>query len=292
MKDSILPFNWQEAIKDIETNAIGDDLMLFEQAVVPSVLHHPVKVDVTTVIICRKGSSKGTVNLRVNETEAPCLIILPQDSILQFQEISEDFSSLFIIMSKKFLDSLNLEEKIPLWLSVRENPYIPLTEEKLQSLIGYYEMIKNSMRYEDNPYLLNIARHLTISFFYGLGYSLHQGHLKSEEKANSRSETIFDNFINQVRLDYRKERRLDYYADKLFLTPKYLSKVIRDGSGKSPVDWINEYVIHDAQAMLKSTDMTIQQISDDLNFPSQSFFGKYFKRLTGVAPKGYRVRKD
>ncbi|ADK82477.1 helix-turn-helix domain-containing protein [Sediminispirochaeta smaragdinae] len=289
MKKNILPFNWQEAIKDIEIHALGDDLMLFEQAVVPSVLHHPVKVDVTSVVICRKGNTKGTVNLRINETKAPCLIILPQDSILQFKEISDDFSALFIIMSGKFLDSLNLEEKIPLWLSVRETPYIPLTEETLQSLIGYYEMIKNTMRYADNPYLIHIARHLTIAFFYGLGYGFHLKQMKNKEKTISRSKLIFDSFLQQVRTDYKKERGLNYYADRLCLSPKYLSKVILDSSGKSPMDWIREYVIHDAQALLKSTDLTIQQISDELNFPSQSFFGKYFKGAVGMSPKNYRL---
>lgn len=97
-------------------------------------------------------------------------------------------------------------------------------------------------------------------------------------------------FLKQVQLFHKKERRIDFYADKLQLSSKYLSQVIKNYSGKSAADWIDEYVVLEAKALLKSTNMTIQQISDELNFPSQSFFGKFFKRISGVSPKTYRDR--
>jgi AraC-like DNA-binding protein len=83
----------------------------------------------------------------------------------------------------------------------------------------------------------------------------------------------------------------EVYADQLCLTPKYFSKVIKDNSGASASEWIDNYVILETKALLKSTNMTILQISDELNFPSQSFFGKYFKRVTGMSPKSYRENK-
>ena len=73
-------------------------------------------------------------------------------------------------------------------------------------------------------------------------------------------------------------------------TPKHLSEVIKRVSQKSANSLIDGYVCLEARALLKSTDMTIQQISDELNFPSQSYFGKYFKRLTGISPKEYREK--
>ena len=81
---------------------------------------------------------------------------------------------------------------------------------------------------------------------------------------------------------------MEFYADKMCLTPKYLSKVIKEKSSKSASEWIDNYVTLEARALLKSTNMTIRQISDELNFPSQSFFGKYFKRHQGMSPKEYR----
>ena len=69
---------------------------------------------------------------------------------------------------------------------------------------------------------------------------------------------------------------------------KYLSKVIKDNSGMSAGEWIDNYVAMEAKALLKSANMTVKQIIDELNFSSQSFFGRYFKRIVGVSPKEYR----
>lgn len=96
------------------------------------------------------------------------------------------------------------------------------------------------------------------------------------------------NFMDLIRTHYKEHRGAEFYADKLCLTPKYLTKVIKENSGKSANDWIDDYVVLEAKALLKSTNMTIQQISDELNFPSQSFFDKFFKRHVGVSPKEYK----
>jgi AraC-like DNA-binding protein len=95
-----------------------------------------------------------------------------------------------------------------------------------------------------------------------------------------------------VQEHYRKERLIGFYADKLCITPKYLSKLVKETTGRSAGDWIERHVTLEARAMLQSSDMTIQQIATSLNFPNQSFFGKYFKRATGISPKQYRNNKS
>lgn len=99
-----------------------------------------------------------------------------------------------------------------------------------------------------------------------------------------------NDFSKEVQLFYRKERKVLYYADRLHLSASYLSTVVKRISGKTAAEWIDDYVVLEAKALLKSTKLTIQQISDELNFPSQSFFGKYFKRITGLSPKEYREK--
>jgi len=98
----------------------------------------------------------------------------------------------------------------------------------------------------------------------------------------------FADFLAMVENEYRSQRRLDYYADKLGRNVKYLSRHIKEETGHNATDWIDRCVILDAQAQLLSTKKTILEISDTLGFSSQSFFGKYFKRVAGVSPKEYR----
>ena len=86
---------------------------------------------------------------------------------------------------------------------------------------------------------------------------------------------------------YTTQRKIGFYADKLCMTPKYLSQVIHAVSGRHAGDWIRDYVILEAKALLKSRQYTIQQVSDMLNFPNQSFFGTYFKKTVGCSPLTY-----
>ena len=84
------------------------------------------------------------------------------------------------------------------------------------------------------------------------------------------------------------ERNVAFYADHLFLTPKHVSKVILEVSGKTPTQWIDEYVVLEAKSLLKYSNLTIQEIADYLNFSTQSVFGKYVKHKTGLSPREYK----
>ena len=90
--------------------------------------------------------------------------------------------------------------------------------------------------------------------------------------------------------NYKQERSVAFYADKLCVTAKYLSLISKEVSGQPAGNWIDEYVILEAKTLLKSSQMSIQEIADSLNFANQSFFGKYFKHHTGISPKEYRKR--
>ena len=165
--------------------------------------------------------------------------------------------------------------------------YFPLSNEGLELMKTYYGMFHKIVSQKENPNRLEIVKHLTLAFFYLTGSQMHK--LPEEEK-KSKQDVLLEDFLDFVQKHHKEERRVEFYADKLCLTPKYLSTVIRQTSGKTAGEWIDEYVVLEAKALLKSTKMTIQQISEELNFPSQSFFGKYFKRLAGMSPKEYKLK--
>ena len=105
---------------------------------------------------------------------------------------------------------------------------------------------------------------------------------------SSRSKMIFEQFIKLVSEYHTQQRMVGFYADKLCLTPKYLSKLIRNATGRSAPEWIDAYVILEAKNMLKYSNATIKEIVFRLNFPNQSVFYKFFKARTGMTPTEYR----
>lgn len=247
------------------------------------------KNEETVACVCIKGEIRWQINLTVVCAKAPRLLILLPDQILQFESYSEDFEGIFIVMSKQFIEKINLSEGFSVFMSIRNTPYIPLNEGSLNGILDYCRMVRSTLRHTEEEFNRKaIVNHLTIAFFYGLGYYLHK--LTGNEK-KTRSEIIVEDFLELVQKHYKQERSLEFYANKLCFTSKYLSVVVKNSSGKSARQWIDDYVILEAKTLLNSTDRTVQQISDELNFPSQSFFGKFFKREVGLSPKQYRENR-
>ena len=287
MKKNIIPFNLFSGLENLQDySSIEDDIILFERNQIDFVLNQPFKVDVVIVIVCLRGTLKGSVNMKSYSLESPCSILVQPSQILQQDYVSEDFEALFIVFSQHFANILlsQIEDKFPLFFSSINNPVMPLSNENLTALKLYYRTMKKIITTAQNPYRLEIAKHLTMSFFYSFGWWFHN----LPEQDLSKQGMIVRKFLKLAQTHCKEERGLNFYADKLCITPKHLSKVIKENSNMSAAAWIDNSVILEAKAMLKSTNMTIQQISDELNFPSQSFFGKFFKRVTGLSPKVYQ----
>ncbi len=289
MKRKLSATNWLAGQKTEETDYIGDDLILFCDPLHMPAFDYPVKMDIPLAILCSQGALNMNVNLKDYIIEAPAMFVIMSGQIVQYQSVSDNFSGFFLLMSKRFLSDLlsGPRERLPLFFTVTDNPLVKLSHEELASVAGFFLMLQSAMRQTTNPYRLETVKHLVQAMFYSWGYKFHQPNVTNKK---SRHEILTEEFINLVKANFRKERQVGFYAARLKLTPKYLSKLIRDNSNKSVNEWINEYVMLEAKALLKSTGMNIQQISDELHFPSQSFFGKYFKRLAGVSPREYRKK--
>ena len=110
------------------------------------------------------------------------------------------------------------------------------------------------------------------------------------DTSTMRDKDIFGKFLTLIASEQYKRRQVSYYADKLCLTPKYLSIVCQRVSSKSPMQWITENVMEDCYAMLRDTNKTVKEISDGLGFPNSSFFGQFFRRQAGMTPLEYRAK--
>lgn len=227
------------------------------------------------------------INLKEYTIEAPSLLIMLPDQTIQIEDYDENLLAFHVFYSDTFINKLDhyFIEKFPLYLDIQQEPIMKLNEEDAKQFVTFYSDIKQTLCDNDNPYKEEIMIHQTMLFFYSTSYKLHKT-LKSTRKTNH--EILTDKFLMLVKENFLKHRSLDFYADRLYLTPKYLSTVIKTCSGTSASEWIEKIVILEAQALLKSTNATVQEISYSLNFPSQTFFGKYFKRLTGMSPMKYR----
>jgi len=268
-------------------DTLGEDVVLFNSLKFLPTFHYPFKSDFFIGIFCIKGHINLSINLNEYHIESRVIVTLMPDRIVQFKDVSDDFSAKFILLSNTFLSGLlsGPLERLPAYLTVHNDPVSAMSEDEFESKLEYYRLIQREIRKVGNPYRLEAVRHLIQAQFYATRY-LEDNHNDPLDK--TRHEALTEEFINLVNMHYREEREVGFYAEKLHLTPKYLSKIVKQNSGKSANQWIDDNVVLEAKALLKSTNMHIQQIGDHLNFSSQSFFGKYFKRKVGISPKEYR----
>jgi AraC-like DNA-binding protein len=268
---------------------IGDDLALisFSNNRLPNTQHEPYKLNHAAICICTAGHCSLKINLQTYDIESPMLLTLMPGQIIERIDFSANFDGHTIVLSKRFIDMLNLPGWQQQYMTLYNNPTNEIPADALRHLQIFYTILHKAASDEENPFRLQVIENLIRVFYYG-GVSKFR---KIDKETTPYKNSIVERFMELVQEHYREERLIGFYADKLCITPKYLSKLVKDNTGRSAGEWIDSHVILEARAMLQSSDMTIQQIAASLNFPNQSFFGKYFKRATGLSPKQYRSSK-
>ena len=263
-----------------------DDIILLENETLIRGIRVPYKITMATQIVITSGSLKCTVDFRTYSLHAPAMAIFLRGQVIESFEADDEFSGFGIMMSQEFTDSLSLPVGLQERLFLQNTQFHSISEQMLEAYLSCYRQVSNIMKQEDNPYREQIVRHLFSAYYYGLGYYAHN--TQNAPTTMTTQEQMCERFIDLVSKNFKHERDIGFYADKLCITNKYLSTLLKQTTGMTELEWIERYVVLYAKSSLSSTSMTIQQISDELGFPSQSVFGKYFKRVEGISPRAYR----
>lgn len=250
-------------------------------------INDPIKFTSSCSIFVKEGEGKIEIDLLTYKFKGPCIVNIRQGQIIQNAEVNDNFDASFIVLSQRFCDNLFLLLKDSSSYGTatlgKVTPVDPSLVEKFENFYSHIRDIFNSSQGSNEYQAMVLA---IASFFYECGTKCYPPVIESHSKSSNRRLT--EKFLSLVQQHFKKERFLDFYAQKLEMTTKHLSRTVKQTTGFSAVDWIDRFVILEAKVLLKSTNLSIQQISDELNFASQSFFGKYFKKHTGHSPKDFR----
>jgi AraC-like DNA-binding protein len=280
IENQVAIFTYSDILKNLTTQ---DDF-----ATLNEILGNPHKFDFFMIVHHTHGRLDAKIDMQdIHITKPNNSIKLAPGQIVEIVSISEDFDATVMILSKRFIEDMmvHLNVQIPFRSRKDINPIEHLTDGDMAMEQHFLKAVKHILSNQDNPYRLQVLQHTILAIIYS---SEKIRDIKEVEQPRTNADIIAKEFIKLVQENFRQERQLQFYADKLCITPRYLSRVVKESTSSSAADWIERYVVLEARALLKSTNMTIQQISDYLNFPSQTFFGKYFKRRMGVSPKEYR----
>ena len=279
----------------------GDDYMFSHFIPGESALDYfssPVRFEGILFVLCLKGKLEVEINLQQIELCSNSLLCLGPDKIISSKQTDfNDFEAYFLFMSPQFLRDINIDMNVMnnigrmVSLKSSRQPVLLLSDEESQLLQKYMELLHyNTIKNSDELYIKNISRNIIASVIYQIFQfgEKYMPHERVEERPLSRRANYVQEFMRLMHENYRQERSVGFYADKLFISPKYLSLIIKEMTGRSAAEWIDECVILEAKNLLRYSGKNIQQVAYELNFTNQSSFGKYFKHLTGMSPSQFQ----
>ncbi len=242
------------------------------------------------IFICLGGEGDVIINENKYHLSRNTMCVAFPGTIIQAFDTQDGFESYTLAIDIDFLRELNIPSANSIHISMRENPCVVLTDEELQSIMEICKMMHRKDSRTQHPYHQQInALTLTLLCYELAGIYLRD--IPVKRQPCTRQDMIFRRFMTLLATDITTSREVKYYADKLCISPKYLTIVTRQMSSRSASDWITRSAILNAKAKLATTNCSVQQIADELNFPNPSFFGQYFLRHTGMTPKEYRRSK-
>lgn len=246
----------------------------------------PCRIKATLFALCSEGELDAMINVTEYHIKKNDLICLAPNSIIQFHSMTEKMRIYFIGFSSGFIEKVSFAKSFLDFLPyVIDNPVSSLPENAAEVCKDYFALlykacVGNLIKEKDQVRCILESMLNCISSLYSSNFD--------QSRFVSRSENIYRQLLRLVMKHYEENRQVSFYARLLNITPQHLSSVVKQVAGKTVSDVIADIVIMDMKAKLKSTDMSIQEISNSLNFPNVSFFGKYFKRYVGMAPNEYR----
>lgn len=261
------------------------------------ILNHPCRFDGYLVFFCISGRLEMTINLKEFEVAENSLFINIPGNIIQITGIEssqkDQIRFLVMAMTGEFMSDLKMDigKLIEKGMLLLDNPSFVLSQ-KEKDIAEEYLHLAESILGSNLMYKRECIRSMLSSVFYLAGGVIETKIMEKgaavQDTGTERSKVVFDRFMNLVSEYHMEEHSVAFYADRLCLSPKYLSKLIKSASGRSASDWIDSYVILEAKNMLRYSDAPVKEIAVRLDFPDPASFHKFFKARTGMTPTQYR----
>ena len=291
MKASYTPETHTFHIKEKKSrHEIGKELIVLDNIAWEDLKETPMQIGLLLFVLCTEGEVAFTLNNCKREMKRGDLLILFGDQVVEEQSVAKDFHAKVVLMSRTFAQNCmaGLSKMWPYLLYLTEHPIVTTTKEEQDWLIDCYNLVCRRLKRQTGKYTQEATISLVRAFYFEM-CNLLDSRVKIEpSEAQTRAYAIFDEFVQLASDNFKQERSVEWYSNKMCLTPKHLSEVVKQVSGRTAGQWITSLVIIEIKSMLKLSTLSIKEIAQEMNFPNQSFMGKYFKNIEGVSPSDYR----
>lgn len=285
MKTIKNPIQMFESIND-------KDVSIFEN--ITEVPDGNIQVDSYVAIICTSGKAFCKQNgIEINIGKNDFLLCHPNAFVDDIM-VNLDFKCKGVVMSPTYLEAIFFVDGNywDLDVAIKRTPVIHLGDEEAENLLFDLSVLKKKLQQTELPHHAQFIKHLLQSLLFEFyDYLAPHLHLSDAQYKFSSAEAIFKRFAQMLSRECPAKRNLQYYADQLCITPKYLSTVCKKQCGKTAAELINGITVNYISNMLTSSDKSVKEIATEAGFDNLSFFGKYVRRELGMSPRQFRAQE-
>lgn len=257
----------------------------------PVSLKSPFRINGMGVVICHRGEFTFSLNQKNYSCRAGETLFIPEESLFQVLCESEDMELfIFIYQIGQIRDIIgNSVVSLYLYSQLATEPCCVWTTGEEEDILKYMTLLDSTLHIEENTFNHYEQKLLLLGLTYRI-CSVYSRKLITAKASLGHKHDIFIRLIQLIEQYYMKQRGVEFYADKLCLSPKYLSTLSKSICGYTVQELVFKSIIRKSISLLKNTQKNVQEISDYLNFPNSSYFGTFFKKQTGMSPQQYRGR--
>lgn len=248
-----------------------------------------MQVNMVTIVACTSGKLQVELNAMTYTIQQNEVLVCLPNSIIDNCMLSPDFGGAVLCLSQRgILEQISENDIWGKAFHFAESPIVQVSEESLNMFRLYGEMLMEKIKMKHSPFYKNIIASIVKASLYELLANVKKEYASYGNGLIKQREVLFKRFIELLSTTKIKPRNVSWYAEQLCITPKHLSTVCKQVSGKTAFDWINEYVLKDIRYWLKNTNKAVKEIANILEFPNISFFGKYCRARFGMSPTEFR----
>lgn len=241
------------------------------------------------VCLCRQGTARVSIDIKEYVIKENTQVLLIPGSIFCINDVSDDFSLSYFCYTRELFQESYLHMESAFITFLKEHPCYVLPKRSMYAIDGLLHSMSAVYADKKNRYRVQMAKNHLQSLLLDIYDKYQRFYSKQETDGSDRQDELFKSFMMLLHEHSTSEREVSFYAEKLCISTNYLTGICRHIVGKSAKQIIDDFAMLQIKVLLQSTELSIVDIADRLNFPDQSYMGRYFKRHEGLTPKEYRA---
>ena len=254
-------------------------------------LNDPVRVNALQVLLVLEGSIDLSIDYVLFQASTNTVVTIMPTHITKVMKYSPNFKGRLMAVSRAFLEQSmmpNHSSSMIQYMKIRKNPTILLQESEIKTLDESMLRLRQTILRPTHHLQRLLIQNTLMGFFIEMGNIFSERKEYNTPPSLTRKEELFESFLRILYMYCKEQHVVSFYAEQLYITPQYLSLILKELTGRSANKWIDEALMQEAKILLKAPQATVQQVADALHFSDQSTFGKFFKKHAGMSPMEYR----